>query len=173
MPDVAENGEQEQGRQGGASQLDDDVAGHAVPGEIAAHRERERHRRVQVGARDGAHEEDDRHHHEPGGDDRGSEADLPLRVEKAATRRDEDEQEGAEQLGEQPPPFELRVVPFLAGAELEGQPVSNALLRFADGIGAAGRRVTNRVDDAGTIPRCRTAPKRRSHKIGALRWARE
>ena len=109
----------------------------------------------------------------PGATTADSEADLPLRVEKAATRRDEDEQEGAEQLGEQPAPFELGVVPFLAGAELEGQPVSNALLRFADGIGAAGRRVTNRVDDAGTIPRCRTAPKRRSHKIGALRWARE
>jgi hypothetical protein len=82
---------------------------------------------------------------------------LPLRVEEAATCRDEHEQEGAEQLGEEPTPFELRVVPFPTGAELERQPVSNALLRFVVGIGAVGRRVANRIDDASTIPRCRTA----------------
>jgi hypothetical protein len=74
-------------------------------------------------------------------------------VEEAATRRDEDEQEGSEQLREQPSPFELWVVPFLTGTEFEPQTVSNALLRFVDGIGAVGRRLTNRVDDAGTIPR--------------------
>jgi hypothetical protein len=96
-------------------------------------------------------------------------------VEKAATRRDEHEQEGAEQLGEQPAPFELGVVPFLAGAELEGQPVSNALLRFADGIGAAGRRLTNRVDDARTIPPCRNdtpsmASPRRRWPIATRTW---
>ncbi|HEY6653759.1 MAG TPA: hypothetical protein VI028_06500 [Solirubrobacterales bacterium] len=78
-------------------------------------------------------------------------------MEEAATCRDEHEQEGAEQFGEEPTPFELRVVPFLTGAELERQLVSNALLRFVDGIGAVSRRLTNRVDDASTIPRCRTA----------------
>jgi hypothetical protein len=74
-------------------------------------------------------------------------------VEEAATRRDEHEQEGAEQLGEQPAPFELRVVPLLTGAELERQPVLNPPLRFFDGIGALGGRLTNRVDDSKTIAR--------------------
>jgi hypothetical protein len=74
-------------------------------------------------------------------------------MQQAATRRDEDQQEGSEQLREQPPPFELWVVPVLAGTELERQPVSNALLRFSDGIGAVGGRLTNRIDDAGTIAR--------------------
>jgi hypothetical protein len=74
-------------------------------------------------------------------------------VEEAATRRDEHEQEGAEQLGEQPAPFELRVVPLLTGAELERQPVLNPLLRFFDGIGELGGRLTSRVDDSKTIAR--------------------
>jgi hypothetical protein len=78
-------------------------------------------------------------------------------VEEAATCRDEHEQEGAEQLGEEPAPFELRIVPFLAGTELEPQQVPSTLLRFVGGIGAVRRRLANRVDDASTIPRCRTA----------------
>ena len=78
---------------------------------------------------------------------------MPLRVEQASTRRAEHEQECPEQLREEPAPFEPRIVPFLAGTELERQPVSNALLRFVGGIGAVGRRVTNRVDDSNTISR--------------------
>jgi hypothetical protein len=78
---------------------------------------------------------------------------LSLRVEEAATGRNEHKQEGAEQLGEQPPPFELWIAPVLTETEFERQPVSNALLRFVDGIGAVGGRLTNRVDDAKTIPR--------------------
>jgi hypothetical protein len=73
-------------------------------------------------------------------------------MQEAATRRDEHKQEGAEQLGEQPAPFELRVVPVLTGTKLERQPVSNAPLRYVDGIGAVGRRLTGRIDDAKTIP---------------------
>jgi hypothetical protein len=73
---------------------------------------------------------------------------LPLRVEQATTGRDEHEQECAEQLSEEPAKFELRIVPFLAGTELEPQPVSNALLRFVGGIGAVGGGLTNRVDDS-------------------------
>jgi hypothetical protein len=72
-------------------------------------------------------------------------------VEQAATRRDEHEQEGAEQLREEPAPLELRIVPLLTGAELERQPVANALRRFVGGIGAVGGRLTNRVDDSRTI----------------------
>jgi hypothetical protein len=78
---------------------------------------------------------------------------LPLRVEEAATRRDEYEQEGAEELGEQPAPFQLRVIPVLTGTEFERQTVSNTLLRFIDRIGAVGGLLTNRVDDAATITR--------------------
>jgi len=93
-------------------------------------------------------------------------------VEETATRRDEHEQEGAEQLGEQPAPFELRVVPFLAGAELEPQPVSNALFRFVGGIGTVGGRLTNRVDDSMTIARARSTPSGRSGMGGLGAYGR-
>ena len=61
----------------------------------------------------------------PGRDDGRGEADLTLADQDPAAGRDEDEEEGPEQLREQPAPFELRVVPLLARAELELQPVSN------------------------------------------------
>ena len=82
-----------------------------------------------MGARDRAHEEDDRHDHEPGGDDRGSEADLTLRRRRipppAATSTSKKVPSSSEKSRRH---FALRVVPFLTRAELERQPVSNALL---------------------------------------------
>ena len=55
---------QEPGGQGGADQLDDDVAGHPPPREVPAQREGDADRRVEVGAGDLAHEQDDAHHHQ-------------------------------------------------------------------------------------------------------------
>ncbi len=106
---------------------------------------------------DRPHEEDDRHDHEPGGDDGGGQADLALADQDPAPGCDEHQEEGPEQLREEPAPFALRVVPFIPGAELERQPVSNALLRFADGIEVVGGRLTGRLGDAGTIP-CEEPP---------------
>ena len=62
--DVPEHREEEQAGEGGPDELDDDVAGHAHPGEVAAQGECQRDRRVQVRAGDRAHEQDDRHDHE-------------------------------------------------------------------------------------------------------------
>ena len=104
-----------------------------------------------MGARDGAHEEDDRHDHESGGDDRGGQADLPLRVQEAATSRDEHEQEGAEQLREQPAPFELRVVPVLTGTELSASRCPTRRSDSSMESGRSGRRLTGRIDDSRTI----------------------
>ena len=106
---------------------------------------------------DRAHEEDDRHDHEPGGDHGGGQADLALADQDPAPGGDEHQEEGPEQLREEPAPFALGVVPFLPRAELERQPVWNALLRFVDGIGAVDRRLTGRLDDSRTIPRRETA----------------
>ena len=92
-------------------------------------------RRVQVRPRDRAHEQDDRHDHEARRDDGRCEADLALADQDPAAGRDEHQKERSEQLREQPAPFEPRVVPLLARAELELQPVSNSLLRLGGRVG--------------------------------------
>jgi hypothetical protein len=51
------------------------VPRHATPGEVAPQRERDRDRRVQMGARDRAHEQDDRDHRQTGSRDGGRAAD--------------------------------------------------------------------------------------------------
>jgi hypothetical protein len=119
MLDVPEHPAQEQAGQRRAGQLDDDVARDPAPREVPAQREGQRHGRVQVRARDRAHEQDDRCHHQARRDDRGIQADLPLRVQQAAARSGQHQREGTKQLREQPPPFLARVVEILTPAELE------------------------------------------------------
>ena len=102
---------QEQRRERGADQLDDDVAGHATPREIAAKREGNADGGIQVGAGHFAHKQDDRHHHQPGRDNRRATADgigkcLP---HHPAASGDEDEEKRPQQLGEQPAPLLLRI----------------------------------------------------------------
>ena len=122
---------QEQSGEGGASELHDDVAGYPPPGKVAAQREGDAHSRVEVRARDLAHEEDDRHHHQPGCDHRRLSADLPRErvAHHPAARGHQHEEERAEQLGEEAPPFLTRIL------EVE-DPVDDALLehlhRFDD-----------------------------------------
>ena len=76
-----------------------------------------------MGTRDSAHEQDDRHDHEPWGDHGCSEADLTLAVEDSTAGGDEHEREGAEHLGEQPPPLQTRIIEIGLGPELEGEQV--------------------------------------------------
>ena len=59
-----------------------------------------------------AHEQDDRHHHQPGSDDRGGAADGVRErfAHHAAAGRDQHQEEGAEQLGDEPAPLLARVV---------------------------------------------------------------
>ena len=90
------------------SELGDDVGGHPPPGEVAAQREGDADRRVQVGARDRAHEQDDR-----GTISAGATTSAPYghgraaepRVDHAAADGDQHQEERPEQLGEQPPPL--------------------------------------------------------------------
>ena len=119
--DVAEHREQEQAGQGRADELGDDVAGHAAPGEVAAHRERERDGGVQVGPRDRAHEQDDGQHHQPGRDDGGRQADLALGVQQPTAGCDEHEHERAQHLGEQPAVLEAGIFELLPRPEFERQ----------------------------------------------------
>ncbi len=99
---------QQQGRQHRPGGLDRYVGGDPLPREVAAQREGEADRRVQVRSRHSAHEQDDcghgqcgRHH------ERGAAGDMTAEpgVHHAAARRGEDEEERPEQLGEQPAPF--------------------------------------------------------------------
>ena len=134
--DVPEHRQEEEAGQGGPDELDDDVAGHAPPGEVPPHCECKRHGWVQMGSGDRTHEEDDRHDHEPGGDHGGGQADLPLPDQDPAAGGDQHQEERAEQLREEAAPFTLRVVPFLPRAELERQPVSDPQLLHGSRISA-------------------------------------
>jgi len=100
-------------------QLGDDVAGHAPPGKVAPDGERQRDARVQMRPRHGAHEQDDREHHQPGCDDRGRGADLPLGMQQAAAGGDEHDHEGVQQLGEQPAILEAGILELLARPEFD------------------------------------------------------
>jgi hypothetical protein len=75
-------------------------------------------------AGDRPHEQDDREHHQPRCDDRRREADLPLGVQNPATGGHEHQEEGSQQLREQPPVLQLRIVELRARAELEHQQVA-------------------------------------------------
>ncbi len=99
----------------GAAELHDDVAGNPPPREVAASGEGEADGRVEVGARHLAHEQDDRHHHQPGRGDGCGAADGVGEglAHHPAARRHEDEEEGPEQLGEEPPPLLLGVLEVL------------------------------------------------------------
>jgi hypothetical protein len=126
VPGVPEHQAQKQAGQRRADELDDDVARDAFPREIPPQREGQRHGRVQVRAGDRTHEQDDRRHHQARGDDRRSEADLPLRVQKPSPCGDKDQREGTKQLREQPPPFLARVVEVLTVPELKPEHVVRA-----------------------------------------------
>ena len=109
------DGLEEPRRERGAAELDDDVARDPPPREVAPQRERDADRRVEVRARDLAHEQDDRHHHQPGRDDRRGAADRAGErlAHHAAAGRDEHEEERAEQLREQSPPLLRRILEVL------------------------------------------------------------
>ena len=126
MLDVAEYPAEKQARERRAGELDDDVAGHALPREVPAQRECQRHCRVEVRSRYGAHEQDDRGDHQARGDDGRCQADLPLRVQQPAAGGNKDQCEGAQQLGELPPPFLARVVEIRAVPELKPKHVMRA-----------------------------------------------
>ena len=95
-------------RDDGAERLRDEIRGDPAPGEVAAEREREAHRGVQVRPRDRPHEQDDRRDHETwrdllcGGADRVA---AEARVHHGATHRDEHEEERSEELREEPAPL--------------------------------------------------------------------
>src|SRR4029077_1656968 len=85
------------------------------PRKVSAQRECDTHRRVEMRARDLAHEQDDRHHHQPGRDHRRGPAD---RIRKrlphnAATSGNQHQEERAQQLREQPPPLPRRILKVL------------------------------------------------------------
>ena len=107
-----DHGAEEQAGEGGADELDHDVARHALPREVAAERERERDGWVQMGAGHLAHEQDDPHHHQPGCDDGCGAADRvgERLAHHPAAGGDEDEEEGPEELREQAPPLLARVL---------------------------------------------------------------
>ena len=65
-------------------------------------------------------------HHQPGRDDRRGQADLALGVQQPAAGGDQDQHERAQQLGEQPPPLEPRIIEVLPRPELERQQVLRA-----------------------------------------------
>ena len=131
MLDVPEHPAEKQAGQRRAGKLDDDVAGDPLPREVPAQREGQRHRGVQVRAGDRAHEQDDRRHHQARRDNRRGQADLPLRVQKPATRGGQHQREGAQQLREQPPPFLARVIEVRTVPELKGEQVVRARERRA------------------------------------------
>jgi hypothetical protein len=79
-----------------------------------------------VSAGDGTHEEDDRHHHQARRHHGRRQADLALGVQEAAAGGHQDQEEGSEQLGEQPAPFKPRIVEVAPVAELERQEVTRA-----------------------------------------------
>src|SRR5436853_370343 len=84
----------------GPGELREPVAERARPREVAAEREGERDRRVEVGAGDVADGVDHRHDDEPEGE---GNADVPelvrLRVHHDGARAGEDERERADRLG--------------------------------------------------------------------------
>ena len=147
MLDVPEHRAQEQAGQRRADELDEDVARHPPPREVAAQRERQRHGRVQVRAGDRAHEQDDRRHHQARRDDRRGQADLPLRVQKPAARGGQHQREGAQQLREQPPPFLARVIEVRTVPELKPEHVMRARERRSPArrVDLPGRRAAHSV----------------------------
>jgi hypothetical protein len=116
-----------------------DVGRDPFPREVAPQRERGADDRIKVRAGHGAHEQDDRRDHQawrghPGGGGHGVAAEPG--VDHPAPDRDEDEEERAEHLGEQPPPF----VAAVGEVELAGDRVRLAHRPQGD-IGAAQRRL--------------------------------
>ena len=102
--------------------------GHTIPGEVAPHRERQRHDRVQVRAGHRTHEEDDRHHHQAGRHNRRGQTDLPLGVEHSSACGDQHQEKRPQQLGEQPAVGEPRIFKLVPRPELQREPAAYPLL---------------------------------------------
>jgi len=110
LADRAEGGSQEQARQDGPGGLRSDVTGHPSPLEVPAQREGEADHGVEVRPRDRTHGQDHGHHHQPRSHDTGSSPDAArLGIHDRTTRAHQNEQEGAEQLTEQPAPLRTEV----------------------------------------------------------------
>ena len=95
LPSVARRNSTAQDR---ADQLGDQIAGDALPWEVAPHRESHGNHGVEVGAGHGAHEKDHRHHHQTGGRYPNGKRDLPaaLGIDHCTAGRDEHQEERAE-----------------------------------------------------------------------------
>ena len=125
--DLAEDRPQHQARQARADQLDHHVAGDAAPREIAACGERDAHRRVEVGAGTAPMNIMIAMTMSAGSGDRCTALDGPVtgRADHPTAGSHQHEQERAEQLREQPTPFEPRIVEIRAGAgHLQSQQAS-------------------------------------------------
>src|SRR5262249_1401201 len=122
---LAVDSPEEQARERGAEQLGKHVPGEPPPGESAAKADREGHRRIQMCSRDRAHEEDDRQHRQSRRSNRCGPPDLTVaqRADDDRTGAGKYEQKGAEQLREEPAPFEPRVVEVIEGRKLEREQV--------------------------------------------------
>ena len=119
---LAQERPQQQRGQGRTGELGHDVGGDALPREIAARRERHAHRRIQVRARDRPHEQDDGGHHQRRSHHLRAVGDRVAAepgAYHAAAHRHQDQQEGPEQLREQPPPL----IPVVPEVELAGHRV--------------------------------------------------
>ena len=144
--------------------LGDDVARDTPPGEVAAHGEGQRDRRVQVGAADGAHEEDDAHDHHAGRQGlhrQGQVATERGRPDDTAAGGDEHEEERPPDLAEQSPELEARVVEVdlvltvLGGASFE--PRQDGLAgRAARSAGSHPSPSAGRSPESGPVCRART-----------------
>ncbi len=90
----------------------------------------------------------------PGRDHRGGQADLALRVEQATAGGDQDQDEGPEKLGEEPPPLLARIVEVLAVAELERQQVPRSgvsgMPARSEAVGSGGALVGSAIDQNGS-----------------------
>ena len=119
---LADQRPQQQRGQDRAEKLGHDVGRDALPREVAPRREGDAHRRVQVRAGDRPHEQDDGHHHQRRSHHLGAVRDRVAAepgADHAAADGDQDQEEGAQNLREQPPRF----VPVVPEVELTGNRV--------------------------------------------------
>src|SRR4029077_10516234 len=107
----------------------------ATPRKVSTQGEPERHGRIEVRARDRAHEEDDPHHHQPGCRDSGRPADRAVAggVDDGAAGTHENEEERSEELGEEASPLQVGIVEVAQAWVLEGEqrPPCGRLIRLA------------------------------------------
>jgi hypothetical protein len=92
--------------------LGQEVARYAAPLEVSTQGEGDADYRIQVGSGDSAHKKNDCKHHQARGRDGRNPANRTPgnRVDQSPSCRSQHEKKGAEQFGEQSPPFEINVI---------------------------------------------------------------